>query len=170
VADFDPVGLLRVLVDHRLRFVLIGGVAARLRGAPLLTQDVDITPADDPENLGRLVGALEDLDARLRTATDPEGVQFPFDPHLLTSAGAWTLVTRLGDLDLVFVPVGSRGFPDLVRGATEMEISVDQPLSVLVASLSDVIRTKEAAGRDKDRAALPMLRRTREEIDAAPDS
>ncbi|MGI9648328.1 MAG: hypothetical protein ACR2OI_07390 [Acidimicrobiia bacterium] len=169
MAEFDPVGLLRVLVEHSIRFVLIGGVAARLRGAPLLTQDVDITPADDPENLRRLVGALEDLDARLRTTTDPEGVQFPIDPHLLASADAWTLVTRLGDLDLVFLPAGSRGFSDLVRGATEMSVSLDQPLIVSVASLSDVIRTKEAAGRDKDRAALPMLRRTQEEIDSGPN-
>jgi len=165
MAEFDPVALLGVLVAHRLRFVVIGGVAARLRGAPLLTQDVDITPAADPENLERLAAALEDLEARLRTAGEPDGVAFPFDPQLIAAAGSWTLVTRLGDLDLVFLPAGSRGFPDLVKGSTEMSISVDRPLTVMVASLSDVIRTKEAAGRDKDRAALPMLRRTQQEID-----
>jgi hypothetical protein len=165
VAEFDPVALLGVLVEHRLRFIVIGGVAARLRGAPLLTQDVDITPASDPENIERLIEALDDLDARLRTVSDPDGVPFPFDPQLIVSADAWTLVTRLGDLDLVFLPAGSGGFPDLVRGATEMSITVDRQLTVWVASLSDVIRTKEAAGRDKDRAALPMLRRTQQEID-----
>lgn len=165
MAEFDPVGLLRVLVEHEVRFVVVGGVAARLRGAPLLTQDVDITPADDPVNIERLVAALESLEARLRTATEPDGVPFPFDPALVGSVESWTLVTRLGDLDLVFVPAGSRGFSDLARGASEVLVARHPSLHVMVASLADVIRTKEAAGRDKDRAALPLLRRTQEEID-----
>lgn len=165
MAEFDPVALLRVLVERGVRFVLIGGVAARLRGAPLLTQDVDITPANDPVTMESLAVALEALDARLRTSTEPDGVPMPFDPGLIASAQSWTLTTRFGDLDLVFVPAGSRGYPDLSRGADELPISVDPPLAVWVASLEDVIRTKEAAGRDKDRAALPLLRRTLEELD-----
>lgn len=49
------------------------------------------------------------------TVNDPDGVVFPFDPQLLVSADAWILATRLGDLDLVFHPAGSRGFPDLIK-------------------------------------------------------
>ena len=83
MAEFDPVAMLRLLHAHRVQFLVVGGIAARLRGAPLLTQDVDITPAPDRANLERLAGALKDLDARLRTATEPDGVPFPFDPGLL---------------------------------------------------------------------------------------
>jgi hypothetical protein len=161
--EFDPVAVLRVLVESEVDFVVIGGIAARLRGAPLLTQDIDITPATDRPNLERLASALEDLEARLRTALEPEGVPFPFDPALLESATVWTLVTRFGDLDLVVSPAGTRGYPDIVRDADDLRVATDPDLTVKVASLVDVIRSKEAAGREKDRATLPMLRRTLEE-------
>jgi hypothetical protein len=163
LADFDPVSVLRVLHDHEVDFVVVGGIAARLRGAPLLTQDVDVTPATDRRNLERLAAALEDLDARLRTATEPDGVPFPFDPGLLESATVWTMTTKHGDLDLVVSPAGTGGYRDLIADADELKVAVKPDLTVKVASLADVIRSKEAAGREKDRAALPLLRRTLEE-------
>lgn len=164
MAEFDPVSTLRVLVRHRVDFVVIGGIAARLRGAPLLTQDVDVTPASDRNNMRRLAAALEDLEARLRTATEPEGVPFPFDPRLLETATEWTLATKFGDLDLAVSPAGTHGYEDLIRDAESLTVALEPRLEVMVASLSDVIRSKEAAGREKDRAALPLLRRTLEEL------
>jgi len=155
--------MLRVLDAHRVEFLVVGGIAARLRGAPLLTQDVDITPAPDRANLERLAGALKDLDARLRTPTEPDGIPFPFDPGLLENATVWTLITKHGDLDLVVSPAGTGGYRDLIRDADELKVAIEPDLSVHVASLADVIRSKEAAGREKDRAALPLLRRTLEE-------
>jgi hypothetical protein len=163
VAEFDPVALLRVLVEHRVDLIVVGGIAARLRGAPLLTQDVDITPSDEDTNLRRLVAALGELDARLRTATEPDGVPLPLDPALLETAAVWTLTTKFGDLDLVMAPAGTDGYRDLARSADELLVAVAPDLTVSVASLADVIRSKEAAGREKDRAALPLLRRTLEE-------
>lgn len=165
MAEFDPVAMLRVLMAHRVEFLVVGGIAARLRGAPLLTQDVDITPSTDRKNLEHLAGALQDLGARLRTATEPDGVAFPFDSGLLESATVWTLVTRHGDLDLVMAPAGTGGYRDLLVDADDLRVAVRPDLTVKVASLADVIRSKEAAGRDKDRAALPLLRRTLEESD-----
>ncbi len=163
---FDPVSALRLLVDEGVDFVVIGGIAARLRGAPLLTQDVDVTPATDRSNLERLSSALKKLDARLRTASEPDGVPFPFDAALLESAQVWTLVTRFGDLDIVVSPAGTNGYSDIVRDADDLRVATDPDLIVKVASLIDVIRSKEAAGREKDRAALPLLRRTLEEARA----
>jgi hypothetical protein len=103
------------------------------------------------------------LDAHLRTATEPGGVPFPFDPVLLETAAVWTLTTKFGDLDLVMAPAGTDGYRDLARDADELLVAVAPDLTVNVASLADVIRSKEAAGREKDRAALPLLRRTLEE-------
>jgi hypothetical protein len=168
VPEFDPAAALRVLTDNAVDFVVVGGIAARLRGAPLLTQDVDVTPSTSSENLARLANALQDLDARLRTPAEPDGVAFPFDASLLTNATVWTLVTRFGDLDLVMSPAGTGGFGDLNQHADELLVASDPPLRVKVAALEDVIRSKEAAGREKDRAALPLLRRTLEEIDREP--
>jgi hypothetical protein len=163
--EFDPVGALRVLVEHEVDLVVVGGIAARLRGAPLLTQDVDITPSGERGNLERLAAALEELNAQLRTATEPDGVPFPFDPGLLESATVWTLTTNFGDLDLVMTPAGTDGYRDLIRDADHLRVATNPDLRVMVASLADVIRSKEAAGREKDRAALPLLRRTLEETE-----
>lgn len=144
---------------------MIGGVAARLRGVPILTQDLDVTPRATKSNLEKVASALTDLGARLRTANDPDGVVFPHDPTLLGAANSWTLITRLGDLDLVFEPAGTRGYDDLKGDAESLNVAADPQLAVSVASLEDIIRSKQAAGRAKDQAALPLLRQTLDEID-----
>jgi hypothetical protein len=157
--------MLRVLIAHGVDFVVIGGVGARLRGAPILTQDLDVTPKVSPSNLLALATALAELKARLRTANEPDGVPFPHDPELLAASNSWTLVTRLGDLDLVLEPAGTRGYEDLKADADEMKVAANPPLVVKVASLADIIRSKQAAGRAKDLAALPLLRQTLDEIE-----
>ena len=164
MADYDPVALLRVLADHGVDFVVIGGVAARLQGAPILTQDVDVTPAPDGANLDRLARALRSINARLRSPDDPNGVEFPLEARFLAGIRSWTLVSDVGDVDLVFEPAGTDGYRDVVIDADRLTVAEDPPLRVYVASLPTVIRSKEAAGRDKDRAALPLLRRTLEEL------
>jgi hypothetical protein len=72
----------------------------------------------------------------------------------------WNLVTDHGRLDITFRPSGTTGFADLARDAVHLTIL---GVEVDVASLADVIRSKEAAGREKDRLALPVLRRVLEE-------
>ena len=161
-AEPRVVALLRVLDRHGVDYVVIGAQAAVAAGAPLVTADLDITPARDEANLERLSAALRELGARLRTPSDPAGVPFPVEPEMLATATLWTLTTRLGDLDLVFEPSGTSGFGDLRRDARRLEVA--DGLSVLVASLLDVIRTKQATGRAKDLAQLPLLRQTLEEI------
>jgi len=163
MADFDPVQLLRTLTEHKVKFIVIGGIAARLRGAPLLTEDIDITPDRSIDNLERTATALRMLDARLRTPTEPDGVAFPIEAEMLAVNQSWTLVTKAGDLDLVFLPAGTSGYDDLARSAADLTITEEGDLVVQVAALADIIRSKEAAGRDKDKAALPLLRRTLEE-------
>lgn len=164
MADLDPVSLLEVLTRHRVRFVVVGAVAAISQGYPLPTEDLDITPARDAQNLQRLAKALEELGARLRVSGEPDGVEFPIDAETLAQNEMWTLTTAHGDLDLMFVPAGTRGFEDLRRDATTVELGDERPVRVPVASLADVIRSKEAANRPKDRAQLPALRQTLELI------
>jgi hypothetical protein len=69
-------------------------------------------------------------------------------------------VTSHGYLDIALVPDGTRGYDDLRRGASRERIS--DTLEVNVAALADVIRSKEAAGREKDRAVLSILRQVLE--------
>ena len=162
-AAFDPVALLGALNRHGVRFVVIGGIAALSQGSPLPTEDVDVTPEQNDENLDRLASALGDLDPRLRTGAG-DVVPLPQDSRLLAQAETWTLTTRYGDLDLVFSPPGTGGYDDLRRDAFEVDLG--QNVHVRVASLADVIRSKEASNRPKDRAQLPALRQTLERIRA----
>ena len=160
MAEFTPQAVFRTLERHGVRYVLVGGVAAILHGAPHVTTDVDVVPQDGRENLGRLAAALKEMHARIRVAGEPEGVPFDHSAESLARVRVWNLVTDHGDLDITFVPSGTRGYDDLARDARTMTI---RGVAVPVASLADVVRSKEAAGREKDRLVLPVLRRILEE-------
>lgn len=158
--DFDPVRLLAALREAGVDFVLIGGMAAILHGDVGVTIDLDVVPASGSQNLERLVLALRGLDARIRTEGVPRGLPFDCSASFFRSLAPDAIVnltTRAGDLDLAFRPSGTDGYADLRRDAIEVEAA--HGLSILVASLADVIRSKEAANREKDRVALPRLRR-----------
>jgi len=154
--------MIAALQNRKVRFVVVGGIAAIAQGSPLPTEDVDITPERSTDNVEALAAALVDLDAKLRTAEGP--VEFPIDARMIAGNALWNLTTSVGDLDLCFEPAGTRGYDDLRRHALELDLGSGAP--VLIASLADVIRSKEAAGRAKDRAQLPALRETLEAIRA----
>ena len=156
MAEFDPQEIFAALERHGVRFVVIGGVAAILHGASHVTTDVDIVPEEGRDNLARLSAALKELNARIRVAGEPEGIPFDHSAESLARVRIWNLVTDRGNLDLTFVPSGTRGYDDLVRDAEPMTV---RGVEVPVASLADVIRSKEAAGRERDRLVLPTLRR-----------
>ena len=161
MAEFRPERILAVLAEQRVDYVMIGGLAATIHGSDLVTFDIDITPATDDENLARLSRALDELDARIRTRDAPDGLPFAHDAASLARATVWNLVTNAGDLDLAMMPDGTQGYDDLRRDAIAITII---GIPTRVAALADVSRPKEAAGREKDRAALPMLRRLQNEI------
>ena len=138
---------------------MIGAIAAIAQGYPLPTYDLDLTPDPRDDNLEPLAAALRDLDAKLRTPTGT--VDLPVDGGMLRTASVWTLATSAGDLDLVFEPAGTAGYDDLRRDALTLDLGSGE---VLVASLRDVIRSKEAAHRIKDQAQLPALRATLEQV------
>jgi hypothetical protein len=85
---FDPLEFFHVLDRHKVRFVVIGGVAARLFGSPTVTRDTDICYARDRGNLERLSRALSELRVRLRGAD--EDVPFVLDPRTLAAGDHFT--------------------------------------------------------------------------------
>jgi hypothetical protein len=157
----QPQELFDALARHRVDYVLIGGLAATLHGSSALTNDADICPDPSPANLERLAAALREMKARVRNEAEPDGVAFSADPGFLQRMQLVNLTTRFGDFDIAFQPAGSQGYEDLVRRAVEMAID---GTVVRVASLADIIRSKEAANRPKDRATLAILYALEDEI------
>ena len=95
------------------------------------------------------------MEARIRSADAPGGLPFTCDAKFLQNVELLNLTTRFGDLDLSYRPAGTTGFEDLEKSAVSVDL---EGTIVPVAALEDIIRSKEAAGRAKDAAALPTLR------------
>ena len=149
--ELDIAGVVRTLNAHGVRYVVIGGVAALVHDLPVpATVDIDVTPARDPENLGRLADAFDDLEAGLLTAEET-GTWFPRRPvENWSSYDTVHLMTRLGALDIVFTPDGApRGYEELATSAEERRVLADDA-DALVVSVATWERLKTATGRAKD--------------------
>jgi hypothetical protein len=158
-----PGEIFATLAEHRVAYVVIGGMAAVLHGSPTATGDADICPERSPENLERLAAALRDMHARIRTSAEPEGSAFAADAVFLSRMAMVNLTTDFGDFDISFQPAGFAGYEELAKHAVEVTVGNN---AVNVASLADVIRSKETADRPKDHATLPVLRALQDEIEA----
>ncbi len=149
--------MLEAFEGHELEYVVIGGVAAVIWGSPRNTDDLDICPSDESENLARLAGALNELEARFRPPVLERGFTppNPWDDRSFASFTSLSLVTEHGWLDVWFRPNGTRGYRDLIEHAADAEF---RGVRVQVADLDAIIRSKAAAGRDRDLQAIPHLR------------
>jgi hypothetical protein len=153
--ELDAGAIVEVLSRHGVKFIVIGGFAAIAQGSPLPTEDIDVVPATGQDNFSRLSAALTELDARVRAVELDEPLAFEHDAESLAASRIWNLTTRYGDLDITQMPSGTQGYDDLKRDAIDIEVA---GVHICIASLADIVRSKEAAGRDKDRLALPVLR------------
>jgi hypothetical protein len=159
MARFDPYRILRELVDEGVRFVLIGGMAAVALGSPSITNDLDICYERSRENLERLSRVLMRLGAKLRGA--PADLPFTPDAPTLAAGDHFTFTTDAGDFDCMATPSGARGYPDLAERAVVADMD---GIEVRVASVDDLIRMKQAAGRPKDRIEVEVLGALKDEL------
>jgi len=150
--------ILRQLRESGADFVIVGGLAGVLNGAPIHTLDLDIVHSRDAANVARLLTVLESLDAVFRI--QPERRIKP-NASYLSGPGHLDLITRFGPLDVL----GSIGrgltYQDLIPHSAEQDIG--DGIRVRVLDLETLISLKEDLGTEKDRAILPLLRRTLEE-------
>jgi predicted nucleotidyltransferase len=149
--------LLRSLHEGGVDFILVGGVAAALHGAPVDTLDVDVVHARNEANIGRLLAVLETVDAVSRV--QPERRLRPAASHL-AGPGHLNLITCYGPLDVLGTIGKALAYDDLLPNSHEIEIG---GMRVRVLDLDKLIAVKEELGGEKDRAVLPILRRTLEE-------
>jgi hypothetical protein len=153
------VAILRQLKEAKVEFLVVGGVAAALNGAPVDTLDVDLVHARDFANIERLLPVLAALDAIFRL--QPERRLRPAASHL-TGPGHLNLLTRYGPLDLLGTIGRGLSYQDLLPHSIEMRI-IDE-VTVNVLDLATLIALKEELAGEKDRIMLPVLRRTLEEM------
>ena len=144
--SFDPEALLRQLVDNQVEFVLIGGQAMIAQGSAHITFDLDICHSRTPKNIAALAAALAPLHPYLRGA--PPGLPFFFDVPTITAGLNFTLLTDLGDID-VLGDVSGIGNYDKVVALSEEKMLFGMRVRVL--SLDGLLISKRAAGRLKDR-------------------
>lgn len=159
-AAFDPLRIVETLARHRVRYVLIGGVAGRLHGSPLLTEDVDLVPDLEADNLAALAAALRDLGARLAAEGVDGGLEIPLDERTFTSP-VMGFDTDAGAIDVAHEAIGQGDFAALAERSVAFHIAGTR---ILVAALDDIIGSKAAAGRPKDLADLVVLRELAEEL------
>jgi hypothetical protein len=156
MTDFDA--LLAALGRYKVAFIVVGGAAAIAHGSARLTQDLEIVYDRAPENLDRLVAALSDYLPYPRGA--PPGLPFLWDRITLERGLNFTLVTSLGDVDLLGEIPGGGAYRDLLPDAIKLDLfQVRCPC----LSLPQLIRAKRAAGRPKDLEALAELEAIEEE-------
>lgn len=154
-ADLDA--LIEALVGAGVEFVVIGGAAAVLHGAPTTTWDLDIVHNRSPENVERLQALLEELHAVVR---DPAGRdQRPTRKHL-EAGGQLQLLTDFGPIDVLGTLHDGRGYDELLGNSESVG---DETLRMRVLDLPTLIEVKAGAGRAKDRLLLPVLLALQEE-------
>ena len=156
MTDFGA--LLAALGEKQVEYIVVGGAAAIAHGSARLTQDLDIVYCRTPDNLDRLVAALAKHKPYLRGA--PAGLPFLWDRETLRRGLNFTLITSLGDIDLLGEIPGGGSWEDLRPGAIDLNVF---GTSCLCLSLSQLIRAKVAAGRPKDLEALAELEAISEE-------
>lgn len=164
-AEFRPKAILRKLLENKVDFVLVGGLAGVARGSSYPSYDIDIAYGRDRRNLERLAAALRELHATLRGAT-PD-LAFRLDAQTLESGSHFTFQTPYGSLDLLSDPDGAPAY-DKLKAAAGPAAKVDgEP--TFVASLDHLIAMKEASGRVKDKLMATEYRVLSDELRAHGD-
>lgn len=161
----EPERVLAILAEHDVNYVVIGGVAGQLLGAPLITYDLDICYERTRENAERLVTALRQLGANYRGA--PPDLPFQLDATTIRNGDSFPFTTHFGSFDCLGTPSGSGGYEQLKMNAVSIVVG---DIEVDVAALEDLIQMKRATGRTKDLLAVEELASLRDRLDGIEDT
>lgn len=145
--------LLQQLCDADIDFVIVGGFAAMLHGSSMLTRDLDICAVLTDSSVAKLRYAFRDLHPTHRLT--PQKLSFLNNPDPGVPLKNVYLQTDLGPLDVLGSIKGIESFEALRDRAVRFELFGRE---VLVISLDDLIKAKEALGRNKDLLVAQELR------------
>jgi len=156
MTDFDI--LLAALDDGDIECIIVGGLAATIHGSSRLTQDIDIVYERSDENIERLVRALAPHDPYLRGM--PPGLPFEWSAETLRRGLNVTLITTVGDIDILGEIVGGESYDDLLPHTITVDLFAR---TYRCLDLPHLICVKRAAGRPKDLEVIAELEALLEE-------
>ncbi len=149
----DSENLLKILLEHNIEFVIIGGLAAILHGSSYVTQDLDICAPLSAEQIKKIRECLADYHPTHRMTSKP--LSFLEFPEKISNLKNIYLKTDLGLLDILGQVAGLGDFEKVAKNAVEIDL---YGRKCKVISIKDLIVTKEIMGREKDRAILHELK------------
>lgn len=165
-SGFELERMLRMLHQHGVAYIIVGGIAAWAHGAPVVTTDLDICYEPSQPNTRALRRALSALSARVDVG---EGRFLPLPNARSSEHGEMFLCeTEAGPLDCLARPDGTEGYEDLCRTAVEY---LYRAIPIAFASLDDLIRISRAMiatnprRRAEEERKLALLLALQEEID-----
>ena len=146
--------ILEGLVEAGVEFILVGGLAAVVQGAPVTTMDVDIVHDQSPENIAKLLSFLKSIDAIHRRPDDKVIEPKKGD---ISGRGHALFATRLGALDILAVIEEGKTYGDLLEHTVEIEF---RNHAIRVLDLKMLIQLKRTSTDPKDMQRLPVLEET----------
>ena len=145
-------GMATDLVEAEVRFVIVGGLAARAHGSARITEDLDICYDTDAENVRRLARILRGWEAYPRGVE--RGLPFVLDERAFRTTPIMTLITARGAIDVMDRVLGVGDYHDAFTRSVEVAY---EDVRLRVLDLPALIAAKRATGRPKDRDQLPEL-------------
>lgn len=155
--------LLEGLIDAGIEFILVGGLAAVVQGAPITTMDVDIVHRQTAENIAKLLDFLKSIDAYHRRLDDK--VIEPAAEHI-SGRGHAIFTTRFGPLDVLAIIEEGQSYEDLIDYTVEIEF---RGHTIRVLDLEMLIKLKKSSKDPRDNQRLPVLEETLRQLKQKED-
>jgi len=148
----DLNALIEGLCEAGVEFIVVGGIATVIHGAPVTTMDLDIVHRQTDANIRNLLKFLKTVGAHYRR---PDEKVIEPDEQILSAQGHSLLSTCFGPLDVLAIIEGGHGYDELKQDSVEIEF---RGYNLQVLSLAKIIKMKRNSKYSKDLQRLPILK------------
>ena len=157
--EADLSAIIEGLIKAEVKFILVGGLAAVIQGAPVTTMDVDIVYNRSSENVSKLFEFLKSISAIYRRPDNkiiaPKEEGFSVMGHAL-------FTTRIGPLDVLAFIEEKKTYEDLLKHTIEIEF---RGHTIQVLDIKMLIELKRKSKDPKDKQRLPVLEETLRQLE-----
>ncbi len=154
----DLSAILEGLLEADIKFILVGGLAAVVQGAPVTTMDIDIVHNRSSENISKLNAFLKSIDATYRR---PDDKVIGPNEEAISGMDHFLFTTRFGPLDvLAFIEQG-KAYEDLLEHTVEIEF---RGHIIRVLNLKTLVELKKTSRDAKEKQRLIVLEETLRQV------